>query len=262
MTLNLRHPKIHKKVMATLGSGDNVRSRTVLVTGSSRGIGLAVAREFSALGDKVVVNGRVDGKRLVAAVKEIPGSVGFLADMSDYGRACEVFKEVKEKLGPVEVLVNNAGMEHFGLFSDTVPEDWAEIMGHNFNTVLNATHLAIPDMIKAKRGVIINISSIWGNTGASCEGVYAASKGAVNTFTKSMAKELGPSGIRVNAIACGAVETRMNDRLSQEECDDFIENIPLSRLGTPEEVGKLVCFLASEDASYLTGQIIGLDGGY
>lgn len=239
-----------------------MKSRTVLITGSSRGIGLAIAREFSNLGDKVVLNGRIDGTQLDAAVKELDNSIGFLADMSDYNQAQEVFSKIKEKLGPVEVLVNNAGMEHFGLFGDMIPEEWSEIMGHNFNTVLNSTHLAISDMLKVKKGVIINISSIWGNTGASCEAVYAAAKGAVNTFTKSMAQELGPSGIRVNAIACGAIDTRMNHRLTLEEREEFTNNIPLMRFGTPKEVGKLTQFLASEDASYLTGQIIGLDGGY
>ena len=238
-------------------------SRTVLVTGSSRGIGLAIAKEFAAAGDKVVINGKNDRAQLENAVNELsnPQVQGIMADMSDYAQAKAAFEEIKKHFGPVEVLINNAGIAHFGLFTATTPEIWDEIMAVNFKSVLNTTHLAVPDMVQAKRGTIINISSIWGNTGASCEAVYAASKGAVNAFTKSMASELGPSGIRVNAVACGAIETRMNDRLTGEERAEFTERIPLSRFGNPEDVGKLVKYLASEEAGYLTGQIINLDGG-
>ena len=240
--------------------------RTILVTGSSRGIGLAIAREFAAQGHRVVLNGREDAARLAQAIEELqvhdPAVTGMLADMSDYSQARRVFEDIKARFGPVEVLINNAGMAHFGLFTDTCPGEWDMIMRHNFTHVLTATHLAVPDMVRAKSGAIINISSVWGRTGASCEAVYAAAKGAVHAFTKSMAQELGPSGIRVCAVACGPIETRMNQRLSQEEKDSFAENIPLGRFGTPQEVGKLVCWLASPEASYLTGQIIGLDGGF
>lgn len=235
-------------------------SKLVFVTGSSRGIGLAIAREFAKQGDKVILNGYADQSQLNAAKKEL-STDGFLADMSDYAQAQAVFKKIQANYGYIDVLVNNAGMAHFGLFSESSPTEWENILRHNLNSTLNATHLAVPSMVRAKRGVVINISSVWGNTGASCEAVYAAAKGAVHAFTKSMAQELGPSNIRVNAIACGAIETRMNARLSAEEKEFFTEKVPLMRFGKPEEVAKLVRFLASDEASYLTGQIIGLDGG-
>ena len=188
-------------------------------------------------------------------------AIGILADMSNYEEAQKVFEKSKAHFGPIDVLINNAGLSYFGLFTEMLPEDWDKVIRHNFIHILNATHLAVPDMVHAKKGIIINISSVWGNTGASCEAVYAASKGAVHAFTRSMAQELGPSGIRVCAVACGAIETRMNNRLSQDEQEAFTEKIPLMRFGTPKEVGKLVYFLASVEAEYLTGQIIGLDGG-
>ena len=239
--------------------------RTVLITGSSRGIGFGIAREFAACGDRVALNGRMDKVQLDKAVAELRKHnsevTGILADMSDYSQAKEVFEKIKADFGPVDVLVNNAGMAHYGLFTDMTPPEWDEIMRHNFNHVLNGTHLAATDMVRAKKGVIINISSVWGIDGASCEAVYAAAKGAVHAFTKSMAQELGPSGVRVNAIACGAIETRMNDRLSQEEKNDFADRVPLMKFGTAEDVGKLVKFLASDEAAYLTGQVIRLDGG-
>ena len=240
--------------------------RNVFVTGSSRGIGYAIAKEFAMCGDNIILNGKTDQARLDAAVKEIAAAggcsvIGLLADMSDYSQAKAVFDKIKDRFGSCDVLINNAGVAHFGLFTDLEPQEWDEIIRHNFNTVLNATHLAVPDMVRGKSGVIINISSIWGNTGASCEALYAAAKGAVHTFTKSMAQELGPSGIRVCAVACGAIETRMNARLSEEERAEFLDKIPLARFGKPEEIAALVKFLASDEAGYLTGQIIGCDGG-
>ena len=240
-----------------------MKKRVILVTGSSRGIGLAIAKEFIKSGDYVVLNGRTDAHCLDMAVKEFnsPKVIGILADMSNYARAQEVFEEIALRFASVEVLVNNAGISHFGLFTNSRPSDWDELMRYNFNSVLNSSHLAVPSMVQAKKGVIINISSIWAAKGASCEAVYAASKGAVNSFTLSLAKELGPSGVRVCAVSCGAIETRMNDRLTVEEREAFTDEIPLMRFGKPEEVGQLVHFIASEKAAYLTGQIVGLDGG-
>jgi len=232
--------------------------RRVLITGGSRGIGLAIAKSFVESGDHVIITAR-DATQLQRAADEL--YVQYIAaDFSDYEQAQRAFAQI-EADGPVDVLINNAGTAHFGLFTDMTPAQWHDVISNNLLTAINASHLAIPAMVRAKSGIIINITSIWGLTGASCEAVYAATKGAVCALTKSLAKELGPSNIRVNAIACGAIDTRMNDRLSSEEKSAFIDDIPLGRFGQPQEVGPLAVFLASDNASYLTGQIIALDGG-
>ena len=158
-------------------------------------------------------------------------------------------------------MVNNAGISHMGLFTDTTPELWDKMINVNIRSVLNCTHLAVPKMVSKKEGVILNISSIWGNRGASCEALYSATKGAVNAFTKAMAKELGPSGIRVNAIAPGVIDTKMNAWLSPEEKEILTDDISLMRFGTVEEVANFAVFLAGDEASFLNGQIITLDGG-
>jgi len=237
----------------------------VFVTGSSRGIGLAIAAAFAQSGRKVVLNGR-NADRLVQAVGQLREEYGDMVsgiygDMSDYTVAQEIFEQSTAKFGQVDILVNNAGTAHFGLFSDMSNGEILKIMRDNLHTTINASHLAVPHMVKARAGCIINISSIWGVVGASCEVVYSAAKAGVIGFTKALAKELGPSGVRVNAIACGAISTGMNDRLTAEEKADFTAGIPLRRFGQPWEVGDLAVFLASEGAEYLTGQVIALDGG-
>ncbi|MCL2378565.1 MAG: SDR family NAD(P)-dependent oxidoreductase [Defluviitaleaceae bacterium] len=237
--------------------------RTVLVTGGSRGIGLGIAKCFAAKGDMIILNGREDSANLQKSVEELKqaggNADGFIADLSDYEKAREMFSHIKARYGPVEVLVNNAGSAHYGLFSDMSFADIQGVMANNLYTAVNASHLAVPDMVRAKAGCIINITSVWGICGASCEVMYSAAKAAVIGFTKALARELGPSGVRVNAIACGAFETRMNTQLTREEKNAFVENIPLGRFGYPGEAGALAVFLAG--AEYLTGQVIPLDGG-
>jgi 3-oxoacyl-[acyl-carrier protein] reductase len=198
--------------------------------------------------------------RLYEASALLGSAKYFLADMSDFGQAQTVFDEIM-RLGGIDMLVNNAGTEYFGLFSEMSVDEINRVLADNLNTVLYASRLAVPEMVRRKRGVIINVSSVWGITGASCEAVYSAAKGAVNSFTKALAKELAPSGVRVNAIACGAFDTRMNERLTEEERAAFTEGIPMGRFGRPEEAAKLALFLAGDGAEYLTGQVIGLDGG-
>jgi len=245
-----------------------MNNRVILISGSSRGIGAGISRAFAANGDAVVLNGREDAAQLEHAVKELRKEfpknnkiTGILADMSDYEACSNIFTQVEEIFGKVDVLVNNAGAAHFGLFTDMTPQEIQNTINANLHTAINASHRAIPAMVKAKAGCIINITSIWGIQGASCEAVYSAAKAGIIGLTKALAKELAPSNIRVNAIACGAFETRMNARLSDEEKNAFAAEIPLGRFGLPYEVGDLAVFLASDKSSYLTGQVIALDGG-
>ncbi|MDR1533197.1 MAG: SDR family NAD(P)-dependent oxidoreductase [Clostridiales bacterium] len=236
----------------------------VLVTGSSRGIGLAVAGAFAA-SHRVALNCDKNIPQLSAAVDMIkivrPDAIGVPADVSDYAQAERLYEAVRRRLGPVDVLVNNAGIQCWGLFQEQSPRDWRRVMDVNVNSAFNCAHLALPDMLRQKRGVIINISSVWGARGASCEAVYSASKGALDSFTRALAKELGPSGIRVNAIACGIIDTEMNAGLNREERETLRGQISLGRFGLAGEAGKIALYLASDDASYINGQIITADGG-
>ncbi len=172
-----------------------------------------------------------------------------------------LFKKIRKQFGGVDVLVNNAGISYIGLLQDMTSDDWDRIVRTNLTSVFNCCRLAIPYMVEKKCGKIINISSVWGVAGASCEVAYSATKGGINAFTKALAKELAPSGIQVNAIACGAIDTEMNHFLNQEELIDLIDEIPAGRLGKAEEVADLAYHLGYKD-SYLTGQVIGLDGGW
>ena len=164
--------------------------------------------------------------------------------------------------GPVGIVVNNAGIAHIGLFQDMTPDVYNNILQTNLVSALNCCHVAIPDMVRAQSGNIVNISSVWGSAGASCEAVYSATKGAINSFTKALAKELAPSGIYVNAVACGLIDTEMNSSLSEEDLSALCEDIPVGRMGQPSEIARFVYELATGRHTYLTGQIITLDGGW
>ena len=166
-----------------------------------------------------------------------------------------------EAFGKVDVVINNAGISYIGLLQDMSPEEWDRIVRTNLTSVFNCSKLAIPHMLEQKSGKILNISSVWGNVGASCEVAYSATKGGINSFTRALAKELAPSNVQVNAVACGAIDTDMNHFLEKEELEALKEEIPAGRLAKPEEVAQLLLQLARSD-SYLTGQIIGFDGGW
>ena len=239
--------------------------KTVLVTGSSRGIGKAIAVKFAKKGYDVIINCAHNEDELLKTKKEIDSyqvsCMAYLGDMGDYEVAQELFRQIKKHYGSLDVLVNNAGIAYIGLFTDMTPEDWNRVITTNLTSVYNCSSLAVPDMVQKKSGKIINISSVWGNVGASCEVAYSASKGGMNSFTKALAKELAPSNIQVNAIACGAIDTEMNCFLADEELMSLIDEIPANRLGKAEEVADLAYHLAYKN-EYLTGQVISLDGGW
>lgn len=250
--------KAVKKIMES-------KKKTVLVTGSSRGIGKAIALAFGRAGYNIVLNAAKSAAQLeeVRACLEGEGipALAVLADVSDYASCERLFRETEKCFGAVDILINNAGISYIGLFTDMTPTEWRRVLDVNLGSVLNCTRLAVPAMVRQKSGVILNISSMWGEVGASCEAVYSASKGGVNAFTRAMAKELAPSGIRVNAISCGVIDTEMNACFTQEERRALAEEIPLLRFGRPDEVADLAIFLASQRAAFLTGKILTLDGG-
>jgi 3-oxoacyl-[acyl-carrier protein] reductase len=242
-----------------------MKRKTVLVTGSSRGIGKAIAIKFAKKGFNVIINCAHQEDELLKTKAEIESYQvschAFLGDMGIYEDTKELFSQIKKLYGGLDVLVNNAGISYVGLFTDMSPSDWEKVMAANLASVFNCCSLAVPDMERNKSGKIINISSVWGIVGASCEAVYSASKGGMNAFTKALAKELAPSNIQVNAVACGAIDTEMNRFLKDEELMQLIDEIPTGRLGRAEEVADLVYHLAYKN-EYLTGQIIRLDGGW
>ena len=239
--------------------------KTVLVTGASRGIGKAIAVKYAKKGCNVAINCIHSEERLSQTRREIESyqteCLAFLGDMGNPADCQALFKKIRKQFGGVDVLVNNAGISYIGLLQDMTSDDWDRIVRTNLTSVFNCCRLAIPYMVEKKCGKIINISSVWGVAGASCEVAYSATKGGINAFTKALAKELAPSGIQVNAIACGAIDTEMNHFLNQEELIDLIDEIPAGRLGKAEEVADLAYHLGYKD-SYLTGQVIGLDGGW
>lgn len=239
--------------------------KTVLVTGASRGIGKAIAVKFAKKGYNVAISCIHNEERLMQAKKEIESyqvsCLAYVGDMGNMEHCKELFERIRKQFGTLDVLVNNAGVSYIGLLQDMSVQDWDKVIHTNLNSVFNCCKLAIPGMLSKKQGKIINISSVWGNVGASCEVAYSASKGAVNSFTKALAKEVAPSGISVNAIACGTIDTSMNACFSAEERADLESEIPCGRYGTPVETAELAYAIVSQ-SPYLTGQIITLDGGW
>lgn len=245
--------------------GDRMAKKTVLVTGASRGIGKAIAIKFAKKGYDVVINCVRNEERLLQTKKEIEtyqaACLAYLGDMGDMSQCEQLFQKARKQFGTIDVLINNAGISYIGLLQDMTSEDWNRVIHTNLTSVFNCSKLAIPGMVSQKYGKIINISSVWGNTGASCEVAYSATKGGINAFTKALAKELAPNNIQVNAVACGAIDTEMNQFLDEDELIALVDEIPTGRLGNAEEVADLVYHLGYK-GTYLTGQIIGLDGGW
>lgn len=230
--------------------------KSVLITGASRGIGEECARVFAQNGWKVYLNCRKNIELLESLKNELPGSEIVPFDVSDRRTVYENIQKLN-----IDCLVNNAGVALFSPF-DAVTEEQEDILyGTNLFGVLNCSRAVLPQMIRRKSGCIINLSSMWGETGGSCEADYSAAKGAVIAFTKALAKEVGPCNIRVNCVCPGVIDTDMNAHLSFSETQALVEEIPLERLGRAEDVANAVYFLATEKADYITGAVLDVNGG-
>lgn len=239
----------------------------ILITGASRGIGRAALLELARRGYDVVGVCKNSSEALNITIEEAK-TFGIKA-VGVAGVDVGKMESVKSVLMPainnknisIDAVINNAGISYVGLIQDMSEEDWENMISTNLSSVFYTTKLFLPKMIEKHRGKIINISSVWGNAGASCEVAYSASKGGINSFTKALAKEVAPSGIQVNAIAFGAIDTEMNNHLDEDEKNALTEEIPMGRMGTVEEAAKLIADVY-ESPGYLTGQIITMDGGW
>ena len=235
--------------------------KTALVTGGSRGIGAAVCRRLAEDGFRVVVHFNRSREKAEALVRELTEKTGLphLALPAELAERAQV-EELFRLAGPVDVLVNNAGIAQQKLFTDITEDDWRRMFAVDVDGVFRCCQCALPHMIHEKSGCIINIASIWGEIGASCEVHYSAAKAAVIGLTKALAKELGPSHIRVNCVSPGVIDTEMNAMFDEETMRDLCESTPLGRIGSPEDIAAAVSFLASDAASFITGQTISVNG--
>lgn len=238
--------------------------KCALITGASGDIGRETARLFAGQGYAVVLHYYKGKEQAFALAKELSSLVPALplqADIADYRQVEALVAEAHRQLNGVDVLVNNAGLGSFGLLAECGPDTWRRVMGVNLDGVYHTIRCCLPGMQKRGKGRILNVSSMWGITGASCEAAYSAAKAGVIGLTRALAKELGPSGITVNCVAPGVIETRMNDGLPEEARALLREQTPLGRFGTPREVAELLLFLASDKADFITGQVISPNGG-
>lgn len=243
-----------------------MKQQCAMVTGASRGIGAAIAEKFAEEGWNLVLTCVHSRTKLEVLAERLHESYGvacltFMGDMGIEADVQECFRLAEKTFDGIDVLVNNAGISRVGLLTELSLEEWNTVMRTNTTSVFLCCRQAIPHMLHQKSGSIVNVSSVWGCVGASCEAAYSASKGAVNALTQALAKKLAPSNIQVNAIACGAIDTDMNACFTKEEKADIAEEIPAGRFGKPREAAELV-FSLIRQSPYLTGQIIRLDGGW
>ena len=240
--------------------------QTALVTGASRGIGAAIALALAKAGAKVAINYVHEKEKAENIAKQCQSlgarTVVLQADIANADDVDRMIAQCKAELGPISILVNNAGKAQSTLFLDTSIDLWDQLMNINLKGTYLCTKAALPAMVEAQYGRIINISSVWGIAGGSCEVAYSAAKGGVNALTKALAKELGKTGITVNAVAPGAIATDMLRDLDEDDLKKLSEDTPVGRLGTPQDIANAVLFLASPDSSFMTGQIISPNGGF
>ena len=243
----------------------NQKQHTVLITGASRGIGKATAQLFASKGYQVAVNyhqSAQEAHQLVEELSPLCPTLAIKADVSDRSQVDAMVKEVHNQLGPIDVLINNAGIAKQALFTDFTLEQWQRMFDVNVTGMFHCCQAVLPGMIHQKAGKIINLSSVWGITGASCEVPYSATKAAVIGMTKALAKELGPSGIQVNCVAPGVIDTDMNGMLDDNTIQCLKEETPLGTIGTPEDIAQTIFFLVSDNAKFITGQVISPNGGF
>ena len=240
-------------------------SKTVLITGASKGIGATMAMRFAEKGYNVVMNYNNSVQSALLLQRSLSENgysvMAFKANVKNRLEVDLMVKEAIYRFGTIDILINNAGVSHQSLVTDLSEQDWNHIIGTNLTGVFNCTQAVLPTMINQKSGSILNISSMWGEVGASCEVAYSAAKAGVIGFTKALAKEVGPSGITVNCITPGLIDTAMNQNLSEEDVAAIVNDTPLSRIGSTNDVATAAMYLTSDEASFITGQILGVSGG-
>ena len=234
--------------------------KIVLVTGASRGIGREIAKELAQKGYQVIANYNKSREEAEKLQQENENIEIYKADVSKREEVSKMVQDVIKKYGKIDILINNAGISQEKLFTDVTDEDWNTMINNNLYSVFCVTQEVLPNMINRKQGCIINISSIWGMVGASCETIYSVAKAGIDGMTKSLAKELGPSNIRINSVAPGCIDTDMNKNLTEQEIQDLEQEIPLGKIGKTIDIAKCVNWLIEDE--YTTGQVISINGGW